>query len=235
MFVGASLLCAIVRSADQLILFRALQGIGAGGLVPLSQIIIADLIPPRERGRYQGTIGIVYAFASVAGPAIGGFITDALSWHWIFFLNLPIGVAGLFLVRAFIPDIHEDNVAPLDLRGFVLAGLSLAGLVFGFSAMGRGLLTFWQVVVGFFVMVICQPLVEGRLHLWPIKMTTLFALVFAGFVGSGVAYYLWFEIVRRLSAMTASLGVLSAPAVGEEVSVAGQEEEIPFDPTATRR
>jgi drug/metabolite transporter (DMT)-like permease len=79
--------------------------------------------------------------------------------------------------------------------------------------------TFWQVVVGFVAMVICQPLVEGPLHLWPIKMTTVAALVFAGFVGSGVAYYLWFEIVRRLSAMTASLGVLSAPAVGVVSSV----------------
>ena len=79
--------------------------------------------------------------------------------------------------------------------------------------------TFWQVVVGFVVMLICQPLVEGRLHLWPIKMTTLAALVFAGFVGSGVAYYLWFEIVRRLSAMTASLGVLASPAIGVVSSV----------------
>jgi drug/metabolite transporter (DMT)-like permease len=79
--------------------------------------------------------------------------------------------------------------------------------------------TFWQVMIGFVVMVICQPLVEGPLHLWPIRMTTLGALVFAGFVGSGIAYYLWFEIVRRLSAMTASLGVLSAPAVGVVSSV----------------
>src|SRR5262249_39129964 len=79
--------------------------------------------------------------------------------------------------------------------------------------------TFWQVVVGFVVIAICQPLVEGPLHLWPIRMTTLGALVFAGFVGSGIAYFLWFEIVRRLSAMTASLGVLSAPAVGVLSSV----------------
>ena len=79
--------------------------------------------------------------------------------------------------------------------------------------------TFWQVAVGFVAMVICQPLVEGPLHLWPIRMTTLGALVFAGFVGSGIAYYLWFEIVRRLSAMTASLGVLAAPAVDVVSSV----------------
>jgi len=79
--------------------------------------------------------------------------------------------------------------------------------------------TFWQIAVGFVVIVICQLLVEGPLHLWPIRASTVGALLFAGFVGSGIAYYLWFEIVRRLSAMTASLGVLSAPAVGVLSSV----------------
>src|SRR3984957_976435 len=79
--------------------------------------------------------------------------------------------------------------------------------------------TFWQVVLGFVVIAICQPLVEGPLHLWPIRTTTLAALVYAGAVGSGIAYFLWFEIVRRLSAMTASLGGVSAPAVGVVSSV----------------
>jgi drug/metabolite transporter (DMT)-like permease len=79
--------------------------------------------------------------------------------------------------------------------------------------------TFWQVVLGFVVIAICQRLVEGPLHLWPIPTTTIVALVFAGAVGSGIAYFLWFEIVRRLSAMTASLGVLSVPAVGVVSSV----------------
>jgi drug/metabolite transporter (DMT)-like permease len=79
--------------------------------------------------------------------------------------------------------------------------------------------TFWQLIVGFVVIVICQPLFEGPLHLWPIRATTLGALVFAGLVGSGIAYFLWFEIVRRLSAMTASLGVLASPAVGVVASV----------------
>jgi len=79
--------------------------------------------------------------------------------------------------------------------------------------------TFWQVVLGLLVIAICQPLVEGSLHLWPIRITTVAALVYAGAVGSGIAYFLWFEIVRRISAMTASLGVLSVPAVGVVSSV----------------
>jgi drug/metabolite transporter (DMT)-like permease len=89
--------------------------------------------------------------------------------------------------------------------------------------------TFWQVIVGLVVIVICQRLVEGSLHLWPIRTTTLVALVFAGAVGSGIAYFLWFEIVRRLSAMTASLGVLSVPAVGvvSSVILLGERPTVP--------
>ena len=79
--------------------------------------------------------------------------------------------------------------------------------------------TFWQLIVGFAVIAVCQPVFEGPLHLWPIRATTLGALLFAGLIGSGIAYFLWFEVVRRLSAMTASLGVLSAPAVGVVSSV----------------
>jgi drug/metabolite transporter (DMT)-like permease len=79
--------------------------------------------------------------------------------------------------------------------------------------------TFWQLIVGFVAIVICQPVFEGPLHLWPIRATTLGALIFAGLVGSGIAYFLWFEVVRRLSAMTASLGVLASPAVGVVASV----------------
>jgi len=79
--------------------------------------------------------------------------------------------------------------------------------------------TFWQIVVGFIAIGACQPLVEGPLHLWPIELKTLAALVFSGLVGSGIAYFLWFDIIRRLPAMTASLGVLSVPAVGIVASV----------------
>jgi drug/metabolite transporter (DMT)-like permease len=79
--------------------------------------------------------------------------------------------------------------------------------------------TFWQIVVAFIAIGACQPFVEGPLHLWPIKLTTLAALVFSGLVGSGIAYFLWFDIVRRVPAMTASLGVLSVPAVGIVASV----------------
>jgi EmrB/QacA subfamily drug resistance transporter len=97
-FLIGSALCGAAQSMGQLIAFRAVQGIGAGGLLPLAQAAIADLFSPRERGRYQGYIGAMWATAAVAGPLLGGTLTDAASWRWIFFANLPVGALALVVV-----------------------------------------------------------------------------------------------------------------------------------------
>ena len=97
-FLVGSALCGTAHSMDALIAYRALQGIGAGGLMVNSQAIIGDLVVPAERGRYQGFMQSVFAFATVAGPLLGGVLTQEVSWRWVFYVNLPIGIVALIVV-----------------------------------------------------------------------------------------------------------------------------------------
>jgi EmrB/QacA subfamily drug resistance transporter len=97
LFVLGSMLCGLSQNMFQLIVFRALQGLGGGGLMAVAQAIVGDVVAPRERGKYQGILGGVFAFASVVGPLIGGFITDNLSWRWIFYVNVPVGIVALIV------------------------------------------------------------------------------------------------------------------------------------------
>jgi EmrB/QacA subfamily drug resistance transporter len=97
-FLIGSVLCGLSQNMEQLIIFRAIQGLGGGGLMALVFAIIADVVPPRQRGRYQGYFGAVFGVSSVGGPLLGGLLTDHLSWHWIFFVNLPLGLLALWVV-----------------------------------------------------------------------------------------------------------------------------------------
>jgi EmrB/QacA subfamily drug resistance transporter len=97
-FLVGSLLAGLSQSMTELIGFRALQGAGAGGLMVSAQAIIADIVPPRQRGRYMGLIGSVFAVASVAGPLLGGFFVDQISWRWVFYVNMPVGALAILIV-----------------------------------------------------------------------------------------------------------------------------------------
>jgi EmrB/QacA subfamily drug resistance transporter len=97
-FLAGSMLAGLSQTMGELIAFRAVQGVGAGGLMVSAQAIIADIVPPRERGRYMGLIGAVFAVASVAGPLLGGFLVDGLSWRWVFYVNLPVGAVAVAIV-----------------------------------------------------------------------------------------------------------------------------------------
>ena len=119
-FLAGSMLAGLSQSINELILFRAIQGAGAGGLMVGAQAIIADIVPPRERGRYMGLIGSVFAVASVAGPLLGGFLVDQISWRWVFYVNMPIGALAVLIV-VFKLHLHQPhNRHRIDYLGAVL-------------------------------------------------------------------------------------------------------------------
>ncbi len=119
-FLIGSCLCGLSDTMTQLVVFRGIQGLGAGGLITLAQTTIADLVAPRERGRYQGLFGAVFAFSSIAGPLLGGFLTDALSWRWIFYVNLPVGGLAMALIVFGLRRPQRTVSHRIDYAGVVL-------------------------------------------------------------------------------------------------------------------
>jgi EmrB/QacA subfamily drug resistance transporter len=129
LFLAGSALCGLSQSLDELIAFRALQGLGGGGLMVSAQAAIGDVVPPRERGRYTGLFGAVFGLASVAGPLLGGFLTGAVSWRWIFYVNLPLGVVALFVLGATLPAASERVHHTIDYLGTALLAAGLSAIV----------------------------------------------------------------------------------------------------------
>jgi EmrB/QacA subfamily drug resistance transporter len=134
-FLVGSALCGLSQNMPELVVFRAIQGVGAGGLMSLALATIGNIVPPRDRGRYQGLIGATFGAASIVGPLVGGFIVDHASWRWIFYVNLPIGGVALIVIYLTMPRRAEKRPHSVDwLGGGLLAAGSTAlllGLVWG--------------------------------------------------------------------------------------------------------
>jgi EmrB/QacA subfamily drug resistance transporter len=134
LFLAGSALSGLSQEMWQLVLFRGIQGLGAGSLFPIALAVIGDLFTPAERGKYQGLFGLVFGVAFLAGPAIGGFLTDTFSWHAIFYVNLPIGLIALVVIWRLLPNIkHVERAGKIDYLGVITLTLGLVPLLIGFT------------------------------------------------------------------------------------------------------
>jgi EmrB/QacA subfamily drug resistance transporter len=128
-FLAGSALCGQAQNLTELILFRAIQGLGGGGLMVSAQAAIGDVVPPSDRGRYNGIFGAVFGVSSVAGPLLGGFFTDNLGWRWIFYINLPLGIAAFAVLARTLPSVTERVHHQIDYLGTALLAAALSAIV----------------------------------------------------------------------------------------------------------
>jgi EmrB/QacA subfamily drug resistance transporter len=135
-FVIGSILCALANSLAWFVVARIIQGIGGAMMTPVGRLVLVRTIDKRALVDAMAWVSIPGLIGPVLGPPVGGFITTYLSWHWIFLINVPIGIAGMFLVTRYIEDVRVARSDPFDYTGFLLIGLGVAGLAFGFSVLG---------------------------------------------------------------------------------------------------
>jgi EmrB/QacA subfamily drug resistance transporter len=226
-FLIASVACALAQTLPQLVLARVLQGAGGGGLIATAQSVIADVVPLRERGRYQSYISVVWAVASMLGPVIGGVLTEYLSWPWIFWINLPVGLLALALVRSSLGALPVRPLPPgarrIDGVGALLLLAGLTALLIPITRVGQGTpwsdagnLFGWAIALALLVVFVRQQ----RRHPEAIVPMALFAnrsvvaccgllfICFFNFIAMSVLVPLRLQLSVGLSAADAALHLL---------------------------
>ena len=223
LFLAGSALSGLSQTMWQLVLFRGIQGIGAGALFPISLAVIGDLFSPAERGKYQGFFGAVFGLSFLVGPWLGGFLTDNVSWHWVFYVNLPIGLLSLFVIWRLLPNIRRpDATRHIDWLGGAVFAVAVSFFLVGLTNKQGGEWT--DPVVGGFIAIglalgALFVLIESRarvpiipLDLWKNRtyVSSMLATFFVSFGFFGAVIFLprWFQVVRHESATNSGYQLL---------------------------
>jgi len=254
-FLVGSALCGLSQSMSHLIIFRAIQGLGGGGLMVTTQAVVADVVPPRQRGRYQGIFGAAFGVASIAGPLLGGYFTTHWTWRWIFYINLPVGIIALIVLAATLPAQRSYARHAIDYLGAGLLALSLASIVlvtdlggteYSFSSpLMIGLIVIAVVGVIAFILVerrASEPVLPLRLfRTRDVWVTSVVGLI-VGFALLGSVTYLpvFLQIVKGLSPTESGLRMvplmggtlLTSILSGQLASRTGKYKRFPIIGTA---
>ncbi|MCW2685841.1 MAG: arabinose efflux permease family protein, partial [Mycobacterium sp.] len=223
-FLAGSVLCGLSGSMTMLVLSRALQGIGGGAILVTATAVIGEVIPLRDRGRYQGALGAVFGVTTVIGPLLGGFFTDHLSWRWAFWINVPVAVVVFFVAAAAIPALAKSSSKPrIDYAGILFVGLGASGLTLATSWGGSeyawtsptiiGLFVGSFVAIGIFIWVesrATEPILPLRLFRSPVFTVCCVLGFIVGFAMLGALTFLptFMQFVDGVSATVSGLRTL---------------------------
>ncbi|MGD1209121.1 MDR family MFS transporter [Mycobacterium seoulense] len=222
-FVAGSVLCGLSSSMGMLVASRALQGIGGGGLMVTAMALIGEVIPLRDRGRYQGAMGAVFGVTTVIGPLLGGYFTDHFTWRWAFWINVPISVVVFFVAAAAIPALSDRTKPVIDYTGILFVGLGAAGLTLATSWGGTTYPWGSPTIIGLFVgsvMALCvfawvesraaAPILPTRLFGSPVFTVCCGLSFVVGFAMLGALTFLptYMQFVDGVSATTSGLRTL---------------------------
>lgn len=223
LFLAGSALSGLSQSMLQLIIFRGVQGLGGGGLFAVALSIVGDVIPPRDRGRYQGYFGGVFGVASIIGPLIGGLLVDEASWRWVFYVNLPIGAIALVVINRVLHNDRRHNSASIDVAGAVLSVAGVALLLVAAQSVGQyaKVTTLAEVMAPFGAVLVvafvwwetraAEPILPLRLFRNSVFAVSSSLSLITGAVMFGAIIFLpeYLQIVRDVSPTLSGLRLLS--------------------------